>query len=115
MIPFKKEDINRKYSPTWVYCNDNSRSKLFRERFIQQFGGEFVKEKYNYFRWKEITRLERRRKFIIEDKNGILYTVDNMYEFCKKNKLKRAAMYECIAGKRKSHHGFKFVAEIPWK
>lgn len=115
MIPFKKEDINRKYSPTWVYCNDNSRSKLFRDKFIEEFGGEFVKEKYNYFRWKEITRLERRRKFIIEDKNGILYTVDNMYEFCKKNQLKRSAIYECIAGKRKSHHGFKFVAEIPWK
>jgi hypothetical protein len=113
MIPFKKEDINKKYTPTWVYCNDNSRSKRFRDLFIKQFGGEFIKETRHTFIWRELQKEEKpRRKFVFEDANGIVFVVENMYEFCKKNDLKRPALYEVISGKRKSHKGYKFIAEI---
>lgn len=113
MIPFKKEEVNKKYSPTWVYCNDNSRSKRFRDMFIKQFGGEFIKESRLTFKWQEIKKPEKiKRKFVFEDRNGTVYVVENMYEFCKKNNLKRPALYEVITGKRKSHRGYKFIAEI---
>lgn len=113
MIPFKKEEVNKKYSPTWVYCNDNSRSKRFREMFIKQFGGEFIKESRLVFKWQEIKKPEKvKRKFVFEDRDGVVYVVENMYEFCKKNNLKRPALYEVITGKRKSHRGYKFIAEI---
>jgi hypothetical protein len=114
MIPMNKNDINRKYSPTWVYCNDNSRSNYFRSKFVEKYGGKFVKENSNYYSWEENKKLDVRRKFIFEDRNGIVFVVENMYDFCKRNDLKRPAMYEMIAGKRKSHKGFKFISEIPW-
>jgi hypothetical protein len=38
-----------------------------------------------------------------------------MYDFCKKRDLKRAAMYEMIAGKRKQYKKYKFIGEIPWQ
>lgn len=114
MIPLIKEDINRKYSPTWVYCNDNSRAKIFREKFIKNFGGEFTKDGRNYFKWQEIKPpVIKRRKFIFEDINGIIYTIENVYDFCKVNNLKRSAIYELVSGKRKTHKGFKFICEIP--
>jgi hypothetical protein len=110
-----KNDINRKYSPTWVYCNDNSRSSYFRKKFIEEHGGLFSKNKNNTFTWEEEKKpISVRRKFIFEDRDGTLYVIDNMYEFCKINDLTRPAMYEMIDGKRKSHKGFKFIVEIPW-
>lgn len=115
MIPFNRDDINRKYSPTWVYCNDNSKAKKYRKQFIEQFGGTFIPINRHTFKWEEDKKPEAiRRKFIFEDKDGIVYITDNMYDFCKKNDLTRAAMYETISGKRKQHKGFKFIAEIPW-
>jgi hypothetical protein len=111
----KKDDVNRKYTPTWVYCNDNSRASYYRNQFIAEHGGKFVKADRNYFKWEQEQKIQViRRKFIFEDRNGIVFIVENMYDFCKRNDLKRAAMYECIAQKRKSHKGFKFIAEIPW-
>jgi hypothetical protein len=111
MIPFKKEDINKKYSPTWVYCNDNTRSKIFREKFVKEFGGEFIKESRYSYKWQEIKK-KPKRKFIFEDRDGTVYVVENMYDFCKKNNLKRPALYEVVVGKRKSHRGYRFIAEI---
>jgi hypothetical protein len=115
MIPMNKDDVNRKYSPTWVYCNDNSRSSHYREKFTEQYGGNFVKKDRNYFTWEEEKKpVAIRRKFIFEDRDGVTYVIDNMYEFCNANDLTRPAMYEMMTGKRKSHKGFKFIAEIPW-
>ena len=45
MIRLKLDDINKKYSHTWVKCNDDAKSKFFREKFLQEFGGEFIQEK----------------------------------------------------------------------
>ena len=115
MFPMIKNDINRKYSPTWVYCNDNSRSTYFRKKFIEENGGNFTKGRDGSFRWDEIKKQEPvRRKFIFEDQYGTVFVVDNMYEFCKNNDLTRPAMYDLMDGGRKHHKGFKFIAEIPW-
>ena len=45
-----KNDINRKGSQTWLYCNDNSRSNVYRNMFIQQNGGNF-EQIGNYWKW----------------------------------------------------------------
>jgi len=118
MIPMKKEDVNKKYTPTWVYCNDNSRSAYYREKFTEVHGGKFVKQGRTTFIWedKEVPKepVQIRRKFIFEDKNGVTYMVDNMYEFCNTHNLTRPAMYDLMAGNRAHHKGFKFKGEIPW-
>lgn len=115
MIRLKLEDVNKKYSQTWVKCNDDAQSKFFRNKFIEQFGGEFIEERKE-FTWREIPKPTAvRRKFIFEDPEGRIHFVDNMYDFCKKRELKRAAMYEMISGKRKQYKKYKFVGEIPWQ
>lgn len=115
MIRLKLEDVNKRYSQTWVKCNDDSKSKFFRGKFIEQFGGEFISEGRE-FRWQEIKKiLPVRRKFIFEDPEGRIHFVENMYDFCKKRDLKRAPMYEMISGKRKQYKKYKFVGEIPWQ
>lgn len=115
MILLKLEDVNTKYSQTWVKCNDDSRSTYFRKQFIAQFGGEFIKDGRE-LRWREIPKpTVVRRKFIFEDPEGRIHFVDNMYDFCKKRDLNRAPMYEMIAGKRKQYKKYKFVGEIPWQ
>jgi hypothetical protein len=116
MIQLKLEDVNRKYSQTWVKCNDDSQSKYFRSKFIEKYGGEFIKENRREYTWREIPKpVVTRRKFIFEDPEGKIHFVDNMYDFCKKRDLNRAPMYEMIAGKRKQYKKYKFVGEIPWQ
>jgi len=114
MIQLKLEDVNRKYSQTWVKCNDDAQSKYFRNKFIAQFGGEFINEK-RYYVWREIKPVNVRRKFVFEGPDGTIHFVDNVYDFCKKNDLNRSPMYEMISGKRKQYKKFKFVTEIPWQ
>lgn len=114
MIVLKFEDVNKKYSQTWIKCNDDSKSKYFRNKFIEQFGGEFVKEGRDY-RWKKIEPVSLRRKFVFEGPDGTMHFVENVYDFCKRNDLNRSPMYEMIAGKRKQYKKYKFVTEIPWQ
>jgi hypothetical protein len=115
MIRLKLEDVNKKYSQTWVKCNDDAQSKFFRNKFIEQFGGEFIQDK-NTFSWREIPKpVNIRRKFIFEDPEGKIHFIENMYDFCKKRDLNRAPMYEMIAGKRKQYKKYKFIGEIPWQ
>jgi len=115
MILLKLEDVNKRYSQTWVKCNDDSRSKIFRQKFLEQYGGEFIRERSEY-KWREIPKPTiTRRKFIFEDPEGRIHFVENMYDFCKKRDLNRAPMYEMIAGKRKQYKKYKFVGEIPWQ
>jgi hypothetical protein len=115
MIRLKLDDINKKYSHTWVKCNDDAKSKFFREKFLQEFGGEFIQEKKEFV-WREIPKIvSLRRKFVFEDPEGKIQFIENMYDFCKKNDLNRSPMYEMIAGKRKQYKKFKFIAEIPWQ
>lgn len=115
MIRLKLNDVNKKYSQTWVRCNDDAKSAHFRDKFVAEFGGEFIKEGREY-RWREIPKpVSTRRKFVFQGPDGSIHFVENMYDFCKTRDLKRAAMYEMIAGKRKQHKQYKFITEIPWQ
>ena len=114
MIRLKLEDVNRRYSQTWVKCNDDAQREHFKKLFIQQFGGEFVRDG-SYFRWQKIEPVNPRRKFVFEGPDSELHFIENMYDFCKKNGLNRSPMYEMIAGKRKQYKKYKFVSEIPWQ
>ena len=115
-------DVNRKYSFTWVKCNDDARSDYFRSLFISKHGGEFVRSG-RHWEWnpkpEQLIKLDasliqpasnettpRGQKTWIFVKEDIEYTTKNVQEFCKENKLTRSSLYEVIVGKRKSHKGF---------
>jgi hypothetical protein len=116
MIRFEKDEINKKYSKTWVLCNDNAQSKLWRSKFTEKYGGSFVREGRNgYFKWEEPKFVPRKRKYVFEDKNGVVYIVENILEFCRVNDLLRAKMYEVISGTRKQYKGYKYITTIEAK
>lgn len=118
-------DVNRKYTFTWVKCNDDARSIYFRNLFIKRFGGEFSK-KGRCWEWmpsqEQVIFLEPSiveppavqiqdpsKTWIFKDIDGNLIKTKNVQEFCKQHKLTRSSLYEVITGKRKHHKGFSFV------
>lgn len=109
MKPLKIEEINKRYSPTWVACNDNSKSKSFRDEILSKYGGEFIKDG-RYLKWQEIQPIKevyvpkRLLKFL--DSSGKCVEIDNMTEYCQQHKLSKAAMYALLTGGRKSHKGY---------
>ena len=116
MIRFNKEDINKKYSKTWVLCNDNAQSKVWRSKFTQSHGGKFIPEGRNgYFKWEEEKIRPEKRKYVFEDKNGVVYIVENIMEFCRLNDLLRPKMYDLIYGTRKQYKGYKYITTIQAK
>jgi hypothetical protein len=116
MIRLKIEDVNKRYSQTWVKCNDDAQSKFFRKKFIEQFGGEFIKEGREH-KWQKIVPVvvSPRRKLVFEGPDGKIHFIENLYDFCKKNDLNRTPMYDLMTGKRKQYKKYKFIAEIPWQ
>jgi hypothetical protein len=114
-----KEHVNRVNSPTWVACNDDAKSRIWREQFINQYGGEFVRTPRNYWLWKEIQVKEpeptyetlKNQKVFIFTKDGNEVKVHNMTEYCRNNNYSRAALYEVTTGKRKSYKNHIFVKE----
>lgn len=113
-----KDQINRVNTPTWVACNDDARSQIWRNQFITDFGGEFIKNG-RHWRWQEIQIREKQKiikiipntKFFVFSKEGSDVKVHNMTDFCRKNNYSRAAMYEVINGKRKSYKGHTYIGE----
>lgn len=118
-------DVNRKNTFTWTRCNDDSKSKHFRQVFVNKFGGEF-KQNGRYWEWSptkdEIILLdlsiseppsqqanEPSKTWIFKDKDGNNIKTKNIQEFCKQHKLTRSSLYEVISGKRKHHKGFSFI------
>ena len=117
-----KNDINRKGSQTWLNCNDNSRSKLYRNLFVQKNGGKFELVGGSW-RWTDDTKVDsinvdsiqesdtpKIKTWIFEDASGTKHSTTNLTEFCKTNDLSRAKIYELINKTRNSHKGYKFVA-----
>lgn len=117
-------DVNRVHSFTWIKCNDDAKSSLFRNVFIKRYGGVFTK-KGRYWEWNPSPEqvitlepsisqpapkpLEPNKIWIFKDPDGNELKTSNIQEFCKVNKLTRSSLYEVIAGKRKSHKGFSFL------
>ena len=110
MRPLNIEEINRLHSPTWVACNDNSKSKLYRNQILSEYGGEFIKDG-KYLKWQEIPPIKKVyvpvRLLKILDPSGKCIEIDNMTDYCQQNNLSKAAMYEVIRGVRKSHKGYR--------
>lgn len=134
---FNKDHVNKKNTKTWIRINDDAKSHIFREKFIQQFGGKFVKDG-RYWKWLEldfekalleeiqknakefedkvnefkmpepVIKVERGKSFVFT-KNGEEVFIKNLLEFCMDNKLVRGAMYDLMSGKRKTYKGYKFL------
>jgi len=127
---FNKDHVNKRNSRTWIRLNEDAKSGMFRNKFIQQFGGKFVKEG-RYWKWLEldfekiflqeieekikefkipepVIKVERGKSFVFT-KNGEEVYVKNLLEFCMDNKLVRGAMYDLMSGKRKTYKGYKFL------
>ena len=99
MRPLNIKEINKLHSPTWVACNDNSKSKLYRNQILSEYGGEFIKDG-KYLKWQEIPPIKKIyvpvRLLKILNPSGKCIEIDNM-----------TAMYEVIRGVRKSHKGYR--------
>ena len=125
-----KDHVNKRNTRTWVKINEDAKSQYFRNKFIEQFGGRFIKEG-RYWKWLEfdfeklfikeleekikqfkppepVIKVERGKSFVFT-KNGEEVFIKNLLEFCMDNKLVRGAMYDLMSGKRKTYKGYKFL------
>jgi hypothetical protein len=109
MKVLKIEEVNVKNSNTWTACNDDSRSNYWRSLFLEQNGGEFVKEG-RYWKWQKIEDPVG-HFYLFTDINNNVVKIDNMLEYCRKNNLSRAALYEVMSGKRKQYKGYRYQGE----
>jgi len=115
-------DVNTVGTFTWIKCNDDAKSSIFREMFIRKHGGEFTR-KDRFWEWnpskhqmimidasqpKDETE-EPVKTWIFKDSEDKEVKTQNILDFCKKYNLTRSSVYEVISGKRKHHKGFKFI------
>jgi len=114
MRPLFKKDINRKFSPTWVLCNDNSKSKTYRAVFLERFGGRFDK-KGLYYVWKSRAKLlppnPKVRIVKMLNSAGEIIVIENVKKYCRDNKISRGAFGEVLSGKRKSYKGYRLIPQ----
>lgn len=106
----KINEVNVKNSATWIACNDDSRSNYWRNLFIEQNGGEFIKNG-RYWQWKQEEQFRIYHYYLFTDVNNNVVKIDNMSEYCKKNNLSRSALYEVMSGKRKQYKGYRYQGE----
>jgi len=104
------EEVNKRNSITWTACNDDSRAAIWRNVFVEKFGGSFSRERTGWT-WKEDKKQEIPRKCWIFSKDNKEIRITHFSDYCKDNNLSRSAMYEVMNGKRKQHKGYTFVAE----
>ena len=108
-----KDLVNRRNSKTWIKMNDNSKSHIWREKFVTEHGGEFVKNG-RFWEWQTIHSSEPNDVEVNEtvplyefkDKDGIIYLADNLMKFCRDHDLNKSAIYKVMNGDRKHHKGF---------
>ncbi len=114
MRPLFKKDVNKKYSPTWILCNDNSKSKTYRAIFLERFGGRFDKTG-PYYVWKSRILKEhyvpKTKTVRVFNRTGEILVIQNIKKYCRDNKMSRAAFGEMLKGTRKSYKGFRPVPE----
>jgi len=107
------DNVNKRNSREWSLFNENSRGENNRARFVEKYGGEFVKINKSWV-WNSRVKKKmdfahtkkKRTIYIFTDKDGIKYITDNFTSFCKDRNINDAAMYDVINGKRKSFKGF---------
>lgn len=89
--------------------NEDSHAKNNRNNFCKQYGGEFNKIG-RYFKWEELEK-EPEKRIMIFEREGEIFEVSNVMEFCREHNLTKSALYEVISGKRKQHKKFKFITK----
>ena len=114
-----KDYVNKRNTRDWIKCNEDSKSHIWRDKFIGEHGGQFTQEGKNW-RWEEQkivedTRLKQTRKeYVFINKDGVEFLTDNFTKFCRKNELNRPAMHQVMTGGRRQHKGFT-VTKLPPK
>lgn len=102
-----EEQVNRKNSVLWLRMNDNSRSHIFREKFIKDNGGLFEKEG-RYWKWISNTKVNN-GYWLKRVETGEKKFFENMTEFGKENGLTAVKICELLNGKRKTYKGWTAV------
>ena len=115
----KKEHVNLHNTRVWVKCNEDSRAHLWREKFVNMYGGEF-RENGRYWQWMEIEETveveekpekvvvaNQKQLYIFTDPDGKEVITDNLSKFCRENKLNKSTVYLVMNGKRNHHKHFK--------
>ena len=105
------QDVNRRNTKTWVKMNDDSKSHIWRSKFIQEHGGEFIKNG-RFWEWQTIHSsvtdevIEQTPMYEFKDSEGKTYLVDNLMKFCREHDLNKSAIYKVMGGERNHHKGF---------
>tara|TARA_R100001082_G_scaffold87168_1_gene53672 strand:- start:397 stop:732 length:336 start_codon:yes stop_codon:yes gene_type:complete len=107
-----KQLVNKINSREWVKCNEDARSAWWRQKFLSEHGGRFEK-KHNVWIWRSINSNEGedKKSYRFQDKEGNVYTVENMSKFCRDHDLNKSALYKVISGERNHHKGFIYSKE----
>jgi hypothetical protein len=117
-------DVNVRGSFTWVKCNDDAKSKVFRQLFTSKHGGEFIRKDNKFWEWvpsahqmieidpsppPELPLQENAKTWIFKDPDGKEIKTQNIIDFCKRYDLTRSSVYDIISKKRKHHKGYTFI------
>ena len=109
-----KDLVNKRNSKTWVKMNDDSKSNIWRGKFVEEHGGEFVKNG-RFWEWQTIHSIEskvdaevseKKPVYEFKDKDGTTYLADNLMKFCRDHDLNKSAIYKVMNGERTHHKGF---------
>ncbi len=102
-----KSKVNIRNTREWIKMNDDSKSHLYRDKFVAEHGGEFAKNG-RVWEWQSIHSSDEDIKPLYEfkDKDGVTYLVDNLMKFCRQNDLNKSAIYKVMNGERSHHKGF---------
>ena len=106
---FNKENVNKRNTRTWIKMNEDANSKNNRNNFCKQYGGEFSKTD-KYFSWDDLKK-EPEKRIMVFEREGEVFEVLNVMEFCREHNLTKSALYEVVSGKRKQHKKFKFITK----
>jgi len=111
-----KEDANKKHSRTWTRLNDDSKSKIYRKKFVESFGGEFIQLSRWEWKWSEPKpepeptpepEPKSKRTIVMVRPDGEEDEITNLSKYCRDHGLDDAAVYRVLKGDRNHHKGYK--------
>lgn len=103
-IKTETDEVNRRGSRIWTMMNDNSRSPILRQNFINKHGGSFYREG-RYWKWRSPVT-EKNGYWLKKVDTGEKVFFENMTEFGKKHGLTPVKICELMNGKRKTYKGW---------
>jgi hypothetical protein len=109
-----EERVNRRNTKLWFMMNENSRSHLHREKFVQDNGGMFYQNDKGEWLWRN-DYIVKNGYWLKRKDTGEKVFFESMSEFCKKHDLSIVKICEIMNGKRKSYKGWEPVEIRPVK